>query len=69
MTLYINACPREESRTERLARAYLARISDVTELNRSEQNFQKVLSSPEYAPQFAMAMSYISSLSRKNREK
>ena len=38
-------------------------------LNRSEQNFQKVLSSPEYAPQFAMAMSYISSLSRKNREK
>ena len=33
MTLYINACPREESRTERLARAYLAHISDVTELN------------------------------------
>ena len=32
MTLYINACPREESRTERLARAYLAHISDVTEL-------------------------------------
>lgn len=37
MTLYINACPREESRTERLARAYLAHISDVTELNVYDQ--------------------------------
>lgn len=37
MTLYINACPREESRTARLARAYLARISDVTELNVYDQ--------------------------------
>ena len=37
MTLYINACPREESRTARLARAYLARISDVTELNIYDQ--------------------------------
>ena len=39
MTLYINACPREESRTARLARAYLARISDVTELNIYDQPF------------------------------
>ncbi len=37
MTLYINACPREESRTERLAHAYLAHISDVTELNVYDQ--------------------------------
>ena len=37
MTLYINACPREESRTKRLARAYLAHISDVTELNVYDQ--------------------------------
>ena len=37
MTLYINACPREESRTERLARAYLPHISDVTELNVYDQ--------------------------------
>ena len=37
MTLYINACLREESRTERLARAYLAHISDVTELNVYDQ--------------------------------
>ena len=37
MTLYINACPREESRTARLARAYLAHISDVTELNVYDQ--------------------------------
>ena len=37
MTLYINACPREESRTERLARAYLSHISDVTELNVYDQ--------------------------------
>ena len=37
MTLYINVCPREESRTERLARAYLAHISDVTELNVYDQ--------------------------------
>ena len=33
MKLYINACPRAESRTERLARAYLAHIDDVAELN------------------------------------
>ena len=33
MKLYINACPRAESRTERLARAYLAHVSDVAELN------------------------------------
>lgn len=39
MTLYINACPRAESRTARLARAYLARISDVTELNIYDQPF------------------------------
>ncbi len=37
MTLYINACPRAESRTERLARAYLAHMDDVTELNVYDQ--------------------------------
>ena len=39
MILYINACPREESRTARLARAYLVHISDVTELNVYDQPF------------------------------
>ena len=32
MTLYINCCPRRESRTDRLARALLAKLGDYEEL-------------------------------------
>ena len=45
MTLYINACPREESRTERLARAYLSHISDVTELIMPTSSLMPTISS------------------------
>lgn len=37
MTLYINACPRAESRTARLAEAYLAGRNDVCELKIYEE--------------------------------
>ena len=39
MTLYINCCVREESRTDRLARAVLHKLGgDFTELNLYEEN-------------------------------
>lgn len=41
MTLYINCCVREESRTDRLARAVLQRLGgDFTELNLYEENLK-----------------------------
>lgn len=36
-------------------------------LNRSEQNFEKVLSSPEYSPQFTLAMTYITSMHKRQQ--
>ena len=39
MTLYINCCVREESRTNRLARAVLRKLGgDITELKLYEEN-------------------------------
>ncbi len=35
-------------------------------LNRSEQSFKKVLASPEYSPQFTMAMTYITSMHKQH---
>lgn len=41
MTLYINCCVREESRTDRLARAVLQKLGgDFTELNLYEENLK-----------------------------
>lgn len=36
-------------------------------LNRSEQNFKKVLASPQYSPQFTLAMSYITNMHKQYR--
>lgn len=38
MILYINACVREESRTDRIARQLLARLGDYTEINLEKEN-------------------------------
>ena len=37
-------------------------------LNHSEQNFEKVLSSPEYSPQFTLAMTYITSMHKQHHK-
>ena len=40
MVLYINACVRDESRTDRLARKLLDKLGDYTELKLSEENLK-----------------------------
>ena len=40
MVLYINACVRNESRTDRLARKLLDKLGDYTELKLSSENLQ-----------------------------
>lgn len=40
MTLYINCCPRRESRTDRLARALLAKLGDYEELRLYDEPLQ-----------------------------
>ena len=40
MILYINACVRNESRTDRLARTLLEKLGDYTELKLSEENLK-----------------------------
>ena len=40
MVLYINACVRDESRTDRLAKELLGRLGDYTELKLSEDNLK-----------------------------
>ena len=64
MTLYINCCVREESRTNRLARAVLQKLGgDITELKLYEEKLieQGDYSDPifDYAKQFASADSIV----------
>ena len=54
MTLYINCCVREESRTDRLARAVLHKLGgDFTELNLEQGDYSDPMF--DYAKQFANA--------------
>ena len=40
MILYINACVRDESRTDRLARRLLDKLGEYTELKLAEENLK-----------------------------
>ena len=56
MILYINACVRDESRTDRLARRLLDKLGEYTELKLAEENLKPLDKGPlEYRSELIYA--------------